>query len=311
MYMAVGSNSDTGACECGLCREPVYAVAAEGNWSHTYSICAVVPEYEPDKEPGHAFLSCPGSNSIITSIDFSSFGTPFGACGTFQQSSCHAPGSLAYVSKACIGETRCFLSTSNAAAVMGSDPCPSEQERLAVQATCSVPHFPPMPPRPSPFTPPPSTTTQKGFPLWLLISAASGAFVVATLLTCLATRLRAGCARRARAEIERRELLHGLMADDGNEDYAGYLSAASPSPHHYTPTYLATATPAEPPYALPTYLPAAQMTQMAAASTPPADVRMSSAVAAAAPDATTAAAPAGATEIVHGTLPPPSSLTPE
>jgi len=151
---------------------------------------------------------------------------------------------------------------------------------------------------------------RKGFPLWLLISAASGAFVVATLLTCLITRLRAGCARRARAEIERRELLHGLMADDGNEDYAGYLSAASPSPHPYTPTYFATATPAEPPHASPTYLPAAQLTQMAAASAPPADVRLSSAMAAAL-DNITAAAPAGATEIVHGeTLPPHSSLMP-
>ncbi|KDP20900.1 hypothetical protein JCGZ_21371 [Jatropha curcas] len=69
----------------------------------------------------------------ITTINFASFGTPAGYCGSFNLGNCHAD-MLSIVQKACIGRERCSISIS--AANLG-DPCPGVLKRLAVEAFCS------------------------------------------------------------------------------------------------------------------------------------------------------------------------------
>ncbi|KAJ4847971.1 Beta-galactosidase 9 [Turnera subulata] len=78
-------------------------------------------------------LRCEGEH-IITSTEFSSYGTPQGSCQNFSQDSCHAPNSLSVVSKACQGRKECNIKVSNA--VFG-DPWRGIIKTLAVEAKCT------------------------------------------------------------------------------------------------------------------------------------------------------------------------------
>ncbi|XP_051144440.1 beta-galactosidase 3 [Andrographis paniculata] len=113
------------------------------------SVCANVAEYHPNiknwqiesygrpEESHHkpkVHLSCdPGL--VISAIKFASFGTPLGACGSFQQGTCHAPMSHSIIEKKCIGQQRCLVTISNSN--FGRDPCPNVLKRLSVEAVCA------------------------------------------------------------------------------------------------------------------------------------------------------------------------------
>ncbi|KAL9248596.1 Beta-galactosidase 5-like protein [Drosera capensis] len=71
----------------------------------------------------------------ISSINFASFGTPSGTCGSFVQSECHAPSSQAILEKDCVGHQNCTVAVSNIN--FGVDPCPDVLKKLSVEATCS------------------------------------------------------------------------------------------------------------------------------------------------------------------------------
>ena len=78
-------------------------------------------------------MSCP--TGIISSIDFASFGTPTGSCGSFAKSSCNSPKTLILVSEMCINKTSCIIPVSTA---FFGDPCPSfPYKYLSVQVSCS------------------------------------------------------------------------------------------------------------------------------------------------------------------------------
>lgn len=79
-------------------------------------------------------LHC-ASNQYISSIAFASFGTPFGTCGSFVKSSCHASTSNAVLEKRCIGKQSCAVTVTNSN--FGKDPCPNVLKRLSVQAICA------------------------------------------------------------------------------------------------------------------------------------------------------------------------------
>ncbi|WCJ33169.1 beta galactosidase 9 [Euphorbia peplus] len=70
---------------------------------------------------------------IISSVDFASYGNSQGSCQKFSRGNCHAPVSLAVVSKACQGRNKCSIAVSNA--VFG-DPCRGIVKTLAVEAKC-------------------------------------------------------------------------------------------------------------------------------------------------------------------------------
>ncbi len=94
----------------------------------TTTICATAAEEEP------ATLTCP-DGATITSIDFASFGTSTGECGSFSQSECHSADSQAVLEAACLGKSTCSVQALNSA--FGGDPCSFVVKNLNVQATCT------------------------------------------------------------------------------------------------------------------------------------------------------------------------------
>lgn len=80
-------------------------------------------------------LAC--ASGTITSVDFASFGTPTGSCGSYKAGSCSAANAQAVVARQCINKTSCTISASTA--VFG-DPCVNTFKRLYVQVSgCSAP----------------------------------------------------------------------------------------------------------------------------------------------------------------------------
>ncbi|KAG8634453.1 beta-galactosidase 8 [Manihot esculenta] len=107
-------------------------------------ICSIVSEDDPPStdswKPNSEFKSQSPEVKLtcekgwrITSINFASFGTFSGNCGTFTPGNCNAD-MLSIVQKVCIGEEGCSISVS--AANLG-DPCPGVLKSFAVEALCS------------------------------------------------------------------------------------------------------------------------------------------------------------------------------
>jgi hypothetical protein len=84
-------------------------------------------------EGGVVTLTAPPGN-IITSIDFASYGTPNGSCGSFTTSGCHAVNSIAICEAVFVGNNSASINATNA--VFG-DPCGGTVKRLYIQATYS------------------------------------------------------------------------------------------------------------------------------------------------------------------------------
>jgi serine/threonine-protein kinase len=78
-------------------------------------------------------LACP-SGQTIASVDFASYGTPAGSCGTFSDGSCNASTSLSVVQAACVGKSSCSVPANNATF---GDPCRGTDKTLSAQVTCS------------------------------------------------------------------------------------------------------------------------------------------------------------------------------
>ncbi|KAL9396114.1 hypothetical protein Peur_010367 [Populus x canadensis] len=79
-------------------------------------------------------LRCPRGRKI-SSVLFSSFGTPSGDCETYAIGSCHASNSRATVEKACLGKERCSIPVSSKN--FKGDPCPGIAKSLLVDAKCA------------------------------------------------------------------------------------------------------------------------------------------------------------------------------
>ena len=72
---------------------------------------------------------------VFSSIEFASYGTPTGSCGSFATSTCHATNSVSIVSAAFIGLNSASINATNA--VFG-DPCGGTVKRLYIQAAYSL-----------------------------------------------------------------------------------------------------------------------------------------------------------------------------
>ena len=82
----------------------------------------------------HAKITC-GKNAVIKRIDFASFGTPTGTCGSYAiNNTCHHPHSMDYVKDMCVGMAECTVPLWME---KWGDPCPDiEVKWLQVQAQC-------------------------------------------------------------------------------------------------------------------------------------------------------------------------------
>ncbi|KAJ3682655.1 hypothetical protein LUZ60_015228 [Juncus effusus] len=79
-------------------------------------------------------LSCPSQDQVITEINFASFGTPQGTCGSYTHGQCSSANALSVVQEACIGTSSCNVGVSIRAF---GDPCRGVTKSLAIEATCS------------------------------------------------------------------------------------------------------------------------------------------------------------------------------
>lgn len=82
-------------------------------------------------EGGSLTLTAP-AGLVFSSVDFASYGSPVGSCGSFAISGCHAANSLSVVQGMVIGQHSVTIPVNNA--VFG-DPCAGVGKRLYVQAT--------------------------------------------------------------------------------------------------------------------------------------------------------------------------------
>ncbi|KAM1987120.1 hypothetical protein ACFX15_034427 [Malus domestica] len=83
-----------------------------------------------------AQLKCPNYKKIVA-VEFASFGTPEGVCGTYAIGSCDAPGTKKIVEEKCLGKTACTV-PSDPGLFFKVDPCPTVKiKRLAIQVLCS------------------------------------------------------------------------------------------------------------------------------------------------------------------------------
>jgi len=95
------------------------------------AICDDKPEDWPAEDTS-VNLGCP-PGTVITSVEFASFGTPSGSCGSYQLGNCNAANSTAIVEKQCLKQSGCTVPVS--VNVFG-DPCPTTSKSLAVQVIC-------------------------------------------------------------------------------------------------------------------------------------------------------------------------------
>uniref|UniRef100_A0A7N2LV32 SUEL-type lectin domain-containing protein n=1 Tax=Quercus lobata TaxID=97700 RepID=A0A7N2LV32_QUELO len=108
-------------------------------------ICAHVSEADPPRvdswKPNQVFnsqipevrLNCE-QGWHFNMINFASFGTPRGNCGTFSPGICHV-NVTSIVQQACIGQERCAIPIST---TKFDDPCPQVLRSLAIEALCSA-----------------------------------------------------------------------------------------------------------------------------------------------------------------------------
>lgn len=101
-------------------------------------------------------LSCPAAGDYIAAIDFASYGTPTGECGSWRTGKCNAENSSAVVTAACLHKQECVIYPNT---TTFGDPCFGVKKILVVTATCAlgagtatcgvVPPPPPPPPPPA------------------------------------------------------------------------------------------------------------------------------------------------------------------
>ena len=84
-------------------------------------VCATANENES------LTVSCPASSTVLA-VDFASYGTPSGACGSFATSACHATTSQSVLDTACLGLDSCTVAADNATF---GDPCNGTVTELA------------------------------------------------------------------------------------------------------------------------------------------------------------------------------------
>ena len=94
-------------------------------YSNAQTICGTA------NEGGTVTLTAPAGN-VILSIDFASYGTPNGSCGSFTIGACHASTSVSVCTATFVGQTSASINATNA--VFG-DPCVGTGKRLYIQAT--------------------------------------------------------------------------------------------------------------------------------------------------------------------------------
>jgi len=78
-------------------------------------------------------LKCYDPKEVISEIQFASYGTPTGVCGSYLRSACDALNATEYIIQACVGNSNCTIPASPTFGV----PCTSPNIKLVIQAVCT------------------------------------------------------------------------------------------------------------------------------------------------------------------------------
>ncbi len=110
-----------------ICQGQSTVLRMEVKGSETGILCGMFNENE------WVNLTAP-DNNIFTSINFASYGTPLGDCGSFSNGLCHATSSMYIAQNACLGRNSCSFGADNGTF---GDPCEGTFKRLYVEAEYS------------------------------------------------------------------------------------------------------------------------------------------------------------------------------
>lgn len=101
---------------------------AQYTCSNVATVCSTVQEHSTMS------LSCPLPAQKITSVQFASYGTPSGSCGSFAKGSCDSATSLSTLNSNCLNKNSCTIAAQNS---VFTDPCTGTSKNLRVQVICS------------------------------------------------------------------------------------------------------------------------------------------------------------------------------
>lgn len=90
------------------------------------------------------YLACADPGATINAIQFASYGTPTGACGSYAKGACDAANSTAIVTAACVGKNTCSVFAMTP--VFGDPCCECARTRVEVPARAPSPPGGPPPP---------------------------------------------------------------------------------------------------------------------------------------------------------------------
>lgn len=116
------------------------------------TICSFITEYHPphvkswartgnqmravvENITSGAHLTCP-DNKVIKTVEFASFGDPYGVCGTYAIGKCNAPNALKIAEQYCQGKKDCTIPMDKGLFFGANDACPDIAKTLAVQVRC-------------------------------------------------------------------------------------------------------------------------------------------------------------------------------
>ncbi len=133
---------DTNACDLNPCPgKQLCENLGFGNFAckcpegTTGENCDILGDCDAVSEGKVLHLDC--GSGVITSIDFASYGTPTGSCGSFKvDPMCDAASSKAVLEAACLGKATCDIAADNYTFV---DPCEGTQKWMSAQVSCGQP----------------------------------------------------------------------------------------------------------------------------------------------------------------------------
>ncbi|GMY05449.1 beta-galactosidase 13-like [Fagus crenata] len=116
------------------------------------TICSIITEDHPphvkswerknnnfraavDDVKSAAHLKCTNNKKII-SVEFASFGDPYGACGGFVMGKCNAPNTKEVVEQHCLGKTVCSVPMDRELFFKNNDGCADIKKTLVIQVRC-------------------------------------------------------------------------------------------------------------------------------------------------------------------------------
>ncbi|XP_047939162.1 beta-galactosidase 8 [Salvia hispanica] len=113
----------------------VQSICSRVSDSHPIPVEMWPADEETRKRAGPTLsLGCPHPHQVISKINFASFGTPHGSCGSFSHGRCSSKRALSIIEKACVGSRSCSVQVS---VNTFGDPCAGTAKTLAVEASCA------------------------------------------------------------------------------------------------------------------------------------------------------------------------------